>query len=220
MLHAASFALLDSVNVLLIGVLVALGIALPARGAYAKVAALLVAGDWFGVLSLALFSLFVFGGLEQLVQRFMDSPAFGGLLIAVGVVSVLATLRAQAESTSALVRRLIRPLRRPGPKVPVVGFVLGVVQSVTSVPFFGGIAYVSVSGFPVWASYVSMIAYASVALSLPALAAVAVGWVRRYPYSPVGRLFSWARDNREMAIDVAGYGVGVALVVMGVAALL
>ena len=49
MLHAVSFALLDSVNALLIGILVAIGIILP-RGKYRRIAALVVVGDWVGVL--------------------------------------------------------------------------------------------------------------------------------------------------------------------------
>ena len=49
MLHAVSFALLDSVNALLIGILVAIGIILP-RGKYRRIAALVVIGDWVGVL--------------------------------------------------------------------------------------------------------------------------------------------------------------------------
>ena len=47
MLHAVSFALLDSVNALLIGILVAIGIILP-RGKYRRIAALVVVGEGRG----------------------------------------------------------------------------------------------------------------------------------------------------------------------------
>ena len=47
MLGALQLAFIDSVNLLLIGVIVAVGIA--ARRNYAKTTALLIAGDWCGV---------------------------------------------------------------------------------------------------------------------------------------------------------------------------
>ena len=52
MLEAVLNAFADSVNALLIGILVAIGIMLP-RGSYRKIAALVIVGDWFGVLTAA-----------------------------------------------------------------------------------------------------------------------------------------------------------------------
>lgn len=80
MLHAVSFALLDSINALLIGVVVALGVMLP-RGKYKTVTPLLIAGDWFGVFALSVLSMFIFDSLKEYVDAFLDSPLLGILLI-------------------------------------------------------------------------------------------------------------------------------------------
>ena len=91
------------------------------------------------------------------------------------------------------------PLKKPSPVTVGVGFVLGVVQSATSVPFFAGIAVISAGDFTVATRYLSMIAYASVALSLPFLTALAIGYIRSHPYSRIGRGFATVQDNREAA---------------------
>ena len=64
MLHAVSFALADSVNVLLIGVLFAIAVMHPKPRRYATIAAVLVAGDWCGVFLLSLVTLLLFNGIE------------------------------------------------------------------------------------------------------------------------------------------------------------
>lgn len=220
LLHAVSFALLDSLNVLLIGVIVALGIMLPARGPYKKVAALLVAGDWFGVFVLALLTMLLFDGLGDIVQRFIDSPVFGWALIVVGAVSLLITWFSRPGGDNKLVARLLGPLREASLKTFGVGFVLGLAQSVTSFPFFAGLAVLSAGDFSVWIRYVGLIGYASLALSLPALSAVFIGAVRAYPYSPMGRAFEAMRTRQQLMVKLAGYLVAVVLVGMGVAALI
>jgi hypothetical protein len=83
-----SYALVDTINILLIGVVVAAGVMLPAvekGGRYGRVATLLILGDWLGVLVLALLSLLVFDGIGDAVGTFVDSPVFGILLILTGV---------------------------------------------------------------------------------------------------------------------------------------
>ena len=67
MLHAVSFALADSVNVLLIGVLFAVAVMHPKPRRYAPIAAVLVAGDWFGVFLLSLAVLLLFNGISDAV---------------------------------------------------------------------------------------------------------------------------------------------------------
>lgn len=215
-----SFALLDSLNVLLIGVIVALGIMLPARGPYKKVAALLVAGDWFGVFVLALLTMLLFDSLGDIVQRFIDSPVFGWVLIAVGVLSLVLVLFSKGTGDVKLIDRLLGPLREASWKTVVVGFVLGLAQSVTSGPFFLGLAVLSAGEFSVWIRYAGMVVYASLALSLPALSAVFIGLVRAYPYSPMGRAFEAMRTRQQLMVKLAGYLVAVVLVGMGVAALI
>lgn len=214
-LHAASMALADSVNVLLIGVLVALGVLLPRSGRFGAVAALLILGDWLGVFLYALLVLLLFDGLGDIIRHALESPIYALVLVAVGLFSLVATARSSGEGTVALVRRVLGPLRGPAAMTPVVGFVLGVVQSATSVPFYLGIGVVSAGDLGVAQRYAGMVVYATIALSLPVLSAFAVAWVRRYPYSPVGRAFEWARMNPLTSIRVAGYVVGVFLVALG-----
>ena len=213
MLHAVSFALLDSLNVLLIGVVVALGVMLPRTAPYRRIATLLIAGDWLGVFLLSLVTMIVFDGLGDLVQRALESPVFGILLIATGVLSLVLTLRGGGQGDSALIRRLLGPLQTPSLKTVGVGFVLGVVQSATSVPFFAG-------HYPAVVRYVGLIVYASLALSLPAVSAIFVGMVRAYPTSPFGRAFEWMRTRQELMVKLAGYIVAVVITIMGVVSLL
>lgn len=220
MLHAVSFALLDSLNVLLIGVIVALGIILPAKGPYRKVTALLIAGDWLGVFLLALLTMLVFDGLNELVQGLMGSPAFGILLIAVGVVSLVLTLVSKGTGDTKLIARLLEPLREASWKTVGTGFLLGIAQSVTSGPFFAGLLVLSAGDYNVWIRYAGMVIYASLALSLPVLSAIFIGLVRAYPYSPMGRAFETMRERRELMVKVAGYLVAVVLIVFGAVALL
>ncbi|AGF71939.1 hypothetical protein [Corynebacterium halotolerans] len=220
MLHAVSFALMDSLNALLIGVIVALGVMLPRTGPYRRIAVLLIVGDWLGVLLLSLVTMLVFDGLGDLVQQALESPVFGILLILTGVVTLLLTLRGSGDGDSALVRRLLGPLQTPSSKTVGIGLVLGLVQSATSIPFFTGLAFLSAGDYGVAIRYVGLIVYASLALSLPALSAVFVGMVRNYPYSPFGRAFDAMRERRELMVKLAGYVVAVALTLFGVGTLL
>lgn len=214
-LQAASMAFADSVNVLLIGVLVALGVLLPRGGRFGAVATLLVLGDWLGVFLYSLLILLLFDGLGDVIRHALESPVYALVLVGFGLFSLIATARSSGEGTVGLVRRVLGPLRGPAAMTPVVGFVLGVVQSATSVPFYLGIGVVSAGDLGVAQRYLGMVVYATIALSLPILSAFAVAWVRRYPYSPVGRLFEWARMNPLTSIRLASYAVGVFLVGLG-----
>ena len=113
MLGALSLAFVDSINLLLIGVIVAVGIVAPVASRssgsqYARITSLLIVGDWLGVLSLALVMLVVFDGLGPVVQRFVEGPVFGIVLIATGVVTGLLALR--GGDNSALVERVMGPV--------------------------------------------------------------------------------------------------------------
>lgn len=252
MLHALTLALADTLNFLLIGVLIAVGLAQATRekgGRYGAVAGLLVFGDWLGVLSLALLTLLVFDGLGDTVGALVESPVFALLLILTGVLSAVLAWRSGRrvrdggalgeDGTAAgdgedgegaagaapaqgnpLVQRIMAPLKKPSPVTVGVGFVLGVVQSATSVPFFAGIAVISAGDFAVATRYLSMIAYASVALSLPFLTALAIGYIRSHPYSRIGRGFATVQDNQEAAARVGGYIVAVLLIGLGLLQLL
>ncbi len=220
MLHAVSFALLDSLNALLIGVIVALGVMLPRTGPYRRIVTLLILGDWLGVFLLSLITMLVFDGLGDLVQRALESPVFGILLIITGLVTLLLTARGSGDGDSPLMRRVLAPLQEPSGRTVVVGLVLGLVQSATSLPFFTGLAFLSAGDYGVAIRYIGLLGYASLALSLPAIAAIFVGVVRQYPHSPFGRAFEAMRQRRELMVKLAGCIVAVALTVFGVVTLL
>ncbi|MDO5731186.1 hypothetical protein [Corynebacterium sphenisci] len=212
MLHALSYAFVDSINVLLIGVVVALGVLAPA-GVYRRVTPLLIAGDWLGVLVPAAAVLLVFDGLGERVRRLVESPAFGILLVATGVLTGVLTLR--GGGTPRVLDRILAPLLRPSILTVGTGFVLGAVQSLTSVPFFAGLAVLSAEGLPAATRYLGLIAYACLALSLPTAAAAAVGAVRRRPASAAGRVFAAARANQAAVARGAGYVVSALLILIG-----
>lgn len=219
MLAALQLAFIDSVNLLLIGVIVAVGIVVPQHSnRYAKTTGLLIAGDWLGVAGLALIMLLIFDGLGPVVQRFVEGPVFGWLLIATGVVTGLLALR--GGDNSGLTQKIMRLLNTPGPLTVVTGVVLGLIQSATSMPFYGGLAVLSASGIEPAVRYASIILYASVALSLPTLSAFLVGWVRAKPHSAAGRGFEWARTNPQTVTLAATWAVSVMLIAIGAAHLL
>ena len=116
MFSAVAFGFADSVNALLIAVIVAIGIMLP-RGRYRKVAPLLILGDWLGVYLLALAVMALFNGLQDWVQTALASPWFGIILIAVGALTVVLTWRARPEEDNRIVDMMLKflyPLSPPG----------------------------------------------------------------------------------------------------------
>lgn len=221
-----TYALIDTINILLIGVVVAVGVMLPTaadggrhsrdrgRSDYGRVAALLIAGDWIGVLLLALLSLAVFDGIGDAVGTFVDSPVFGILLVATGWFVGIMALRGGGDN-SALIARIIGPLQTPTVATLGTGLVLGLVQSVTSGPFFAGILVMSAGDFSTTTRYLGMVLYASVALSLPFLTACAVGYVRHRPDSWLGRQFVRMRENSTTVTRVAGLVAAVFLMLLG-----
>ncbi|AGP31269.1 hypothetical protein [Corynebacterium terpenotabidum] len=222
MLHVMSYALIDTLNVLLIGVIVAVGVMLPTasaggrRGAYARIATLLVVGDWLGVLVLALASLLVFDGIGDAVATFVDSPVFGILLVATGWLIGMMSLLGNGDN-SALIERILVPLRTPTPATLGTGFLLGLIQSATSGPFFAGILVMSAGDFSVATRYIGMVGYAGVALSLPLLTALAVGYIRLRPASWLGRQFLRMRENSTVVARSAGLLAAVLLMALGAA---
>lgn len=219
MLLAVSFALLDSVNVLLIGIIVAIAAFLPRGGKYGLIATLLILGDWLGVFILCLIVMVIFDGLDELVQQFLDSPVFGIVLIAVGVISFIATKLSKGDGNTEMIEKFLAPVRKPSFITVVAGFILGLIQSATSAPFYAGLAVLSAGDFSVAIRYGGLVIYASLALSLPTIVAFLVGWVRAYPDSPIGVLFEKAGQNRTALAKWAGYLVAIILTVMGAIAL-
>ncbi|MGV0384664.1 hypothetical protein ACUY2T_07930 [Corynebacterium sp. 22_2729] len=213
MLHAVSFALADSVNVLLIGVLFAIAVMHPQPRRYSPIAAVLVAGDWCGVLLLSLLTLLLFNGIEDVVQTALASPIFGLVLIAIGLLSAFLTLR--GGDPSPMINRLAKPLRRASLSTFLSGMVLGLVQSATSAPFFAGLAYLSTVEISTFAKYLTVVLYATLALSLPALSAIALGMVLRKPNSGLAKFIDGLRHRKEQMVALAGYVVAAMLIVLG-----
>lgn len=219
MFHAVSYALLDSVNVLLIGIIVAIAALLPRKGKYGPIATLLVAGDWLGVFLLSILVMLVFDGLEDLVQGFLDSIWFGVILLGTGIVSFIATMVSKTDSTRKL-DGFLAPVKTPSWRTVGAGLILGIVQSATSLPFYAGLGFLSVGNFSVGIRYGGLVVYATLALSLPIIVAILVGMVRRYPESPVGKLFELIGQNKERVTKWSGYLVALVLCIMGITSIL
>lgn len=215
MLNALGYAFIDAINVLVIGVLVALAMMLP-PGRYRPVAGLLLLGTFTGILGLAVVVMLAFDAMRDLLTRIVDSPIFGVLLILTGVVTAIVTLRSGGDTSSPLVDRILTPLRTPSLLTVGIGIVLGVAQSITSVPYLAGLAVLSTSGMPAAERYPGLLAFAAVAVSLPVVAAIGLGIVRHRPRSWVGRLFGKARANQTVVARGAGWLVSVLLIVIGV----
>lgn len=215
MLNALGFAMLDSVNLLLIGVIVALGVMLQ-FGVYRRVVSLLVFGSWFGFLIAAVLVFLLFDAIGDPIIRLVESALFGILLIATGVVTGILTLRSGGDGEpSALQQRLLGPLKVASPKTIGMGVALGIAQSLTSVPFLGGLAVLTVQVPSVGMQALGLVLYATVALSLSFLVAVAVGVIRHQPESLLGRMFTKARENQATVTRVASGLVSVMLIVIG-----
>lgn len=218
MFEAVANALADSVNALLIGILVAIGIMLP-RGKYRRVATLVLLGDWLGVLAAAMLVMFVFLRFKSQVQALLESPVAGWTLIVVGIGLGVLAWRSKGKS-NGMVDRLLDPLRTPSVITVAVGFIMGAVQSLTSVPFFAGLMNLAVGSFPHTVKYAGLIVYASLALSLPTVVGLFIALVRARPSSIAGRIFIWARGNSMLVALWGGVIVAVFLVVMGVISLI
>ncbi len=217
MLHAVSYAFADSFNALLIGILVAIGIMLP-RGQYRRIAPLVVVGDWLGVLAAAAAVLYIFLGFQDSIKALLEGPIMGIVLIVVGLAVGVGAWRSGGKSND-LVGRLLGPLREPTPKTALLGFAMGVIQSLTSVPFYGGLIYMAAGDYSRLAQWGGLLWYATLALSLPTACGLFIAVVRARPQSAAGRLFARARANSEKVALIGGYVVAAFLVIMGAVAL-
>lgn len=213
MFHAVSFALMDSINVLLIGVLFAVAVIHPNPRRYGKVATLLVAGDWFGVLILSIPTLAVLHRFESQIRTALESAQFGWVLVIFGLISVVLTLR--GGDPAPLIARLTKPLRVPSAATFFSGSALGIIQSITSVPFFIGIAYLTTTDLSTVVRYVALVLYATLALSLPALSGLALGFVLRYPNSWLATFIANLRHRKDTLAKSAGYVVAAILILLG-----
>ncbi|HIW96692.1 MAG TPA: hypothetical protein H9867_09495 [Candidatus Corynebacterium gallistercoris] len=213
MLHAVSFALLDSINVLLIGVLFAVAVMHPNPARYGRIATVLVAGDWAGVFVLSIPTLAVFNSIEHKVRAAVDSPIFGIILIVFGLVSAILTVR--GGDPAPLIAKLTKPLQRPSPGTFFSGMALGAIQSITSLPFFMGLAYLVTTDLATPMRYLALFLYASLALSLPILSAILLGMVLRRPRSRMAMFIDSLRHKKDQLTKSAGYVVAAILILMG-----
>ncbi|MBK4145468.1 hypothetical protein GWO58_01035 [Corynebacterium macginleyi] len=214
MTHAVSFALLDSVNALLIGILVAIGIMLPRRK-YRWIAGLVILGDWLGVLVAAAVVMFVLLGVREQIAAILDSPIAGGVLIIVGIALAFGAWHSQGKP-NALIGRMLQPLRTPSATTVLIGFVMGLVQSLTSVPFYFGLMFLATEDLSLASQYGGLLWYAALALSLPVICALFIAVVRAHPDSAAGRVFAAARDNSTLVALIGGYVVAAFLIILGV----
>ena len=79
--------------------------------------------------------------------------------------------------------------------------------------------HLAAGNFPVAITYGGLVAYASLALSLPVACGLLIAVVRSQPDSRAGRLFAAARANSTKVALYSSYGVSVFLAIMGILAL-
>ena len=213
MFHAVSYALLDSINVLLIGVLFAVAVLHTRTGRYGKIASLLVAGDWTGVFLLAAVTYVVFGNVEEQVRHVLESPYFAMVLIGIGVLSAVLTFR--GGDPTDLINRLARPLQWPTIRTFTSGMALGAIQSVTSLPFFAGVAFLTTTDLSAAGKLSALFLYACLALSLPAVSGLILWLVLKKPESALAQFIEGLRTKKEALVKSAGYVVAAILILMG-----
>ena len=158
----------------------------------------------------------IMAGLDQPSngEAFLDPGATVGILQQEPPLNDEKTVR--GGDNSALTQKIMRPLHTPGVATVLTGVVLGLIQSATSMPFYGGLVLLSAAGVDAQVRYATIPLYATVALSLPTLAAFAVGWVRAKPDSAAARGFDWARAHPDQVTSAATWSVAVLLIVLGV----
>lgn len=148
----------DSFNLLLWAIIVFGTI----RNQSAKKLTLLVASDWIGILSAAYLILLAFNTLGIDAPRTTESPWLGILLIILGILGLLTI-----NKSGKIVTRSIdfsNSIFRSRTRIVGGGVALGFVQSVTSVPFIGGVLSLINSGNG--SSFTaSMIIYSLIAIS-------------------------------------------------------
>ena len=112
--------------------------------------------------------LFIFVGIREQIVAALESPITGIVLIAVGVLIGFGAWRSKGES-NPMVEKLLVPLREPSLKTAAIGFVMGVVQSLTSVPFYGGLLHLAAGEFSDATRYLGTLWYATLALAAHAV---------------------------------------------------
>ena len=111
---------------------------------------------------------------------------------------------------------MLQPLRTPSFVTVLIGFVMGVVQSLTSVPFYFGLMFLATEDLSLAAQYGGLLWYATLALSLPVVCGLFIAGVRAHPDSAAGRVFAAARENSTRVALISGYVVAAFLIIMGV----
>ncbi len=165
-LSVVAFAAVDSINVLLIAVLVTLRL-LSGRAAYRRSALSLFAGHWIAILLLASVIIAFFGRAAGLVAGILESPLFGWFFVVLGVVGLALIFRGSDMYGAA--RRVVAFTVGSRWNAFRAGFVLGLGQSVTSAPFFGGLMVLNGIHLDLVTLAAALGMYATVALSVPAL---------------------------------------------------
>lgn len=168
LVQIASFAIVDSINVLLIAVLFIVRVdSKQARKRIIPSSWLLIASDFTGVLfAAALVSLLIRGAGWDL-RPILDSAWFGVIFVALGLVAARSAVR--GDSSVRLAKAFSAYVTGSPGNTILLGVSLGVVQSLTSGPFWGGLVVISASVDVVVAMVVTLVFYSMVALLVPVI---------------------------------------------------
>ena len=136
LLTIAPYALIDSVNLLLIGVVLLSRLFSDLRNKISWISTSILFGDFVGIVLAGLIAFTVVNRTGLNAQEILESPFFGGALIAVGLFGLI------AARSSHLVSSVYKSIRFVGKrKLNAILFAVftSLAQSLTSIPFWGGI---------------------------------------------------------------------------------
>lgn len=213
MLQAVGFALIDSINLLLIGAILACGLILKNSKDYTRTTTLLILGDWLGVFTLCIIIFPLFDKIKKPMEEFLNSPIAGVIMLIIALITAIGT--AIGNDKSRIIGTLLQVLRTSSHKVFIAGFILGLIQSLTSWPFYLGLAHLSIGNFSTTIKIFGLIGYTSLALSTPALAAMFVGLAIRHPDRFAGRVFQVLQIKSRNLGKGTGYFVAVVFLFLG-----
>ncbi|KAB3523064.1 hypothetical protein F8377_02580 [Corynebacterium zhongnanshanii] len=175
----APFALIDSLNLLLFAFIFLLRVTHgDQRERFVGQASLVLCADYLGILAACgvILSLLHLSAIDPAVV--LESAFFGLAFIALGLVALYGTWK--GKSILAGARKLLGSFSRNIVALLGLGFLTGLIQSLTSLPFWGGIMYALGNEEELQAHYFSL-AYSSLAISTPLVLFIAVAAMRPLP---------------------------------------
>lgn len=198
----APYALIDSVNLLLIGVILLSRLYRSLRDKIRWISLSILFGDLAGIMMAGMVALSVVRYTDLDPQGILNSPFFGYSLIAVGLLGLSAV---KSKRLASSVSRSVQFVGKRRLNSILFSVTVGAVQSLTSIPFWGGILEIeafpegTLNPFALLALYSLMATFAVALVTLYSLVAKSKGAVS------ASRVISWG----TLASSLALVGLGI-----------